>query len=635
MRRLLFLALVGPALLAGCSIEPPDERVGVARQAQSVDEAAGASCSTTAVKGLSEQIVAQGNCNAPGAFVAVPAPSNVTYGSSVFAYLEQPAKDAFLAAADESGMHMSINSMLRTVAQQYLLYRWYQTATCGIGLAAPPSTSNHESGLAFDVEEYAAWKSALEAHGFVWFGASDPVHYDYEGTGSVDHRGVDVLAFQQLWNKNHPNDTLSEDGEYGPATEARLKQAPADGFAMGASCEKPGQGPDVWPAIATDAPDLFSDHASKGVPDMFVGDVHTMTMDVVNKGNQPANPVDVAVTIDEPYLVATSYEIQSDYQHPGQFSMNEANDDPENPPRQKPGSAFTLHVHQLSPGETKRVRMSVAAKKYSIAAGDPPFVRFWVKSIPGVYEQSAFDTKPKVSKGQTFHGGVLQVAEKSDVYSHTSWEWNTDRLEGWSPSGDASLAADGKRGLLLGSMGSDPGALGPATQFSGEAFKIFSVRMKRTGGAGDAKMYFATSADPEIDEAKVVPFSVPDDDTFHVVDVDMSKNARWGGKVTGLRLDPFASKMGSVEIDYLRFQDGGQGGGGGKAPSGASSEVGAGGGNGDGSGCAVGPAGVSDAGGGAASFMLALAFARLRRDNGWRRRSNSSSRSAKKSSRRS
>jgi hypothetical protein len=36
--------------------------------------------------------------------------------------------------------------MLRTVAQQYLLYTWYQNGQCGIGLAAKLGNSNHETG---------------------------------------------------------------------------------------------------------------------------------------------------------------------------------------------------------------------------------------------------------------------------------------------------------------------------------------------------------------------------------------------------------------------------------------------------------------------------------------------------------
>lgn len=131
---------------------------------------------------------------------------------------------------------MVVNSMLRTVAQQYLLYRWYQKGTCGISLAATPGNSNHETGLAIDIDNQSTWRSKLSAKGFQWLGASDPVHFDYVGAGAVDHRGLDVLAFQRLWNRNHPEDKIAEDGDWGPATSGRMAKSPAAGFAKGASC---------------------------------------------------------------------------------------------------------------------------------------------------------------------------------------------------------------------------------------------------------------------------------------------------------------------------------------------------------------------------------------------------------------
>src|SRR6185503_17636884 len=54
--------------------------------------------------------------------------------------------------------------------------------------------------------------------------------------GSADIRGKDTLAFQRLWNRNHPTDKIAEDGAYGPQTEARLRQSPATGFTTGATC---------------------------------------------------------------------------------------------------------------------------------------------------------------------------------------------------------------------------------------------------------------------------------------------------------------------------------------------------------------------------------------------------------------
>ena len=146
------------------------------------------SCSTTSVKGLSQQIIAEGNCISAGAYAKIPSRSNLSLGSAVFPFLEKPARDQLVASLDaHKGTHLTINSALRTIAQQYLLYSWYKGGRCGIKLAASPGNSNHETGLAFDTSEASTWRSSLENHGFHYFGSADPVHFDYTGSGSVNH----------------------------------------------------------------------------------------------------------------------------------------------------------------------------------------------------------------------------------------------------------------------------------------------------------------------------------------------------------------------------------------------------------------------------------------------------------------
>src|SRR5262249_5977964 len=103
-----------------------------------------------------------------------------------------------------------------------------------------PGASNHETGLALDISNYEQEKSVLEAAGYKWFGSGDPVHFDYAGPGAVDLRGKDVLAFQRLWNRNHPTDTIAEDGSYGPDTQNRLGRPRGSGSPTGTpdSCAK-------------------------------------------------------------------------------------------------------------------------------------------------------------------------------------------------------------------------------------------------------------------------------------------------------------------------------------------------------------------------------------------------------------
>ena len=226
------------ALLTACGGTPsdaPSERVGVATSAITVQEAIDAGCSTTLVAGLSMQILAQANCNDPGAYVPIPPTEGVSLGSAVIPYMQAPARDALATALESNaGEPMQINSMLRTVAQQYLLYDWYKRGRCGIKLAATPGRSNHQSGLAVDIAEPGTWKKIMRKHGFRWMGKRDRWHFDYDGEEA--RRGLDVKAFQRLWNRNHPDDEIRADGDWGETTERALRMAPADGFPTGAIC---------------------------------------------------------------------------------------------------------------------------------------------------------------------------------------------------------------------------------------------------------------------------------------------------------------------------------------------------------------------------------------------------------------
>jgi hypothetical protein len=243
-RALSVVALTAMAATTGCMVAAQEddgpEPIGQdsdALSGGSVEHAMQTTCSTSSVKGLSKQIIAEARCINANAYAKLPARKNLHLGSAVFPYLEKPARDRLVSALDaHPSKHLHIESMLRTVAQQYLLYRWDLSNRCGIPIAATPGNSNHETGLAFDTSDYGSWKSILQSKGFRWYGTADDYHFDYVGSGASDHRGLDVKAFQRLWNRNHPNDKITVDGDWGPQTEARMKKAPANGFAKGAIC---------------------------------------------------------------------------------------------------------------------------------------------------------------------------------------------------------------------------------------------------------------------------------------------------------------------------------------------------------------------------------------------------------------
>jgi hypothetical protein len=206
-----------------------------------VEQATWSYCSTSAVAGLSRQLIEELECLRPGTIARIDDLPGVSLSPGTQPYLQADAVDSLRRAAEISPIR--INSGLRTLAQQYLLFAWYDHGLCRnvVSLAAPPGRSNHESGLAIDVDNYGAARGVLESRGFLWLGASDPVHFDYV-YGGVDLRDLSTLAFQRLYNRNNPpSRRIPEGGGYGYLTETALRESPAAGFPGGASCS-PGLG---------------------------------------------------------------------------------------------------------------------------------------------------------------------------------------------------------------------------------------------------------------------------------------------------------------------------------------------------------------------------------------------------------
>jgi hypothetical protein len=221
----------------GSDEEPAPSKPAPPKHFATVQDAALGSCSTESVDGLSRQIIEQARCIKPNDFVALPKRPNLIMAPHVYPFLEVAARDHLLKALDShTGQTMTINSALRTVAQQYLVSHWAATKICGVQLATRPGESNHEIGSALDIAEAAKWRPALEAQQFRWLGTSDRVHFDFKGDNSGPRTATDVLAFQKLWNRNHAEDPIPENGQYGPPTEQRLKKAPPSGFSLGSSC---------------------------------------------------------------------------------------------------------------------------------------------------------------------------------------------------------------------------------------------------------------------------------------------------------------------------------------------------------------------------------------------------------------
>jgi N-acetylmuramoyl-L-alanine amidase len=190
--------------------------------------------STAIVNGLSQQLIYQINLIVPNALVSFD-DLNVELGDAAFPFVPPAGKEALRKAIEKRGIKMVVNSAYRTLAQQMLLYN---NRSENDNPVAPPGRSNHQSGLALDIEDRDGWESFLAPLGWEPL-RNDPPHVDYQGAGARDLRSTTILAFQKLWNKNHPNSKIDEDGEFGPNTEAALNKSPSMGFAIAPWNDKP------------------------------------------------------------------------------------------------------------------------------------------------------------------------------------------------------------------------------------------------------------------------------------------------------------------------------------------------------------------------------------------------------------
>jgi hypothetical protein len=98
--------------------------------------------------------------------------------------LQQPARELVDAAA-RSGLQPRVTSTRRSSTQQARLYRRFLAGASPLP-AAPPGTSAHEFGYAFDMV-CSPWESlwdvgyTWESWGGIWGRDQDPVHFQYPG----------------------------------------------------------------------------------------------------------------------------------------------------------------------------------------------------------------------------------------------------------------------------------------------------------------------------------------------------------------------------------------------------------------------------------------------------------------------
>jgi N-acetylmuramoyl-L-alanine amidase len=190
-----------------------------------------ADCDTGLARGLSLQLIAKmAKMSKSPLLVELKHPLINTSSPAVNPYLQPAAAAALIKAVESRGIAMTINSCLRTTVQQHIIKQQHENGCCGITAAAAPGRSNHERGLALDIQDPDDWQEVLEGHNWSRLGSWDYPHYDFFD-GRNDIASIQISAFQALWNVNNPNELLAVDGVYGDVTGRAIERSPIDGFA--------------------------------------------------------------------------------------------------------------------------------------------------------------------------------------------------------------------------------------------------------------------------------------------------------------------------------------------------------------------------------------------------------------------
>lgn len=186
-------------------------------------------CSTGQIQGLSLQVLEKIIADNSNVLTRINHPLIICEGSQNNPYLQTNAYKDLVKVVEKRGIPLHINSCLRTVMQQHMLHQQYLQGICGISAAAPPGLSNHNDGLAIDIQDPESWKSVMSQHNWKWLGDWDRWHFDYTG-GGVDLGKLQVKAFQELWNEFHPEKKITVDGIWGDTTASKVNISPAQGF---------------------------------------------------------------------------------------------------------------------------------------------------------------------------------------------------------------------------------------------------------------------------------------------------------------------------------------------------------------------------------------------------------------------
>jgi hypothetical protein len=300
--------------------------------------------------------------------------------------------------------------------------------------------------------------------------------------------------------------------------------------------------------------------------DVVVGERLQAEIVVTNRSAEPLRGVALDFSIEEPFLRALNYQIQTDVPaFDGRtWVVNDADSAPENPAKDVMGARGTLTMYAFGAGESKRVLIDLSAEEYSVGRAQHPALLAWVRSIEGVYgPQTEWDQEPALNLVNAAR--KLQGDARLDVVAPDRWTWGghvVNDLEGWTSCGPANSAVLSNSDQALSKRVIARGACVESsswTAIDAERWDQLVISARGSRGTSYRALYWA-GEDGAFSEDQVVRFETTSSGQRDRLVVPVGDHPRWRGTITRLRLfwtnaaAPDAGAQVEVALDELFMQ---------------------------------------------------------------------------------
>lgn len=121
------------------------------------------------------------------------------------------------------------------------------------------------------------------------------------------------------------------------------------------------------------------------------------------------------------------------------------------------------------------------------------------------------------------------------------WHYANATDAGWPIRGELNVRLSEKNPMLVSP---------PAFWRAAEAPKLYIEAAAKLGSPA-GRVFWSRFDSPKLSSDKSIPFAIPADEKFHVIEIDLSTSKEYTGTITGLRIDP---GPGGVEGEYIRVK---------------------------------------------------------------------------------